>query len=69
MPCTRARTSAGTRPMTAFPAILLAAVITYAIGMRLDDWLPTFLAVIIDIGIFAAIFFYTHRFLRNIKDR
>jgi len=55
--------------MIAFPAILLAAVITYAIGMRLDDWLPTFLAVIIDIGIFAAIFFYTHRLLRNIKER
>ena len=54
--------------MTMFPAFLLAAVITYAIGSRLSEVLPTFLAVIIDIAIFAAIFFFADRFLKNLRD-
>lgn len=53
--------------MTMFPAFLLAAVITYAIGSRLDDIMPAFLAVIIDIGIFAAVFVTTNKFLKNLR--
>ena len=54
--------------MTMFPAFLLAAVVTYAMGMRLHEWLPNFLAVLLDLGTFAGIFVFTNRFLKSLKD-
>ncbi len=54
--------------MTMFPSFLLAAVITYAIGSRLSEMLPTFLAALIDLGIFVGIFVHTNRFLKNLKN-
>ena len=53
--------------MTAFPAILLAAAIALAIGMKLNDWIPTLLAAIIGIVIFGGIFVVANRILKDLK--
>jgi hypothetical protein len=54
--------------MTQIPSFLLAAVITYVISSKTHSVLGTALGASVDLLVFFAVFYFTNRILRNIKD-
>jgi len=54
--------------MTQIPSFLLAAVITYALSSTTHSVLGTALGALVDLIVFVAVFYFTNRILRKIKD-
>lgn len=54
--------------MMQIPSLLLAAVITYVISSKTHSVLGTTLGALVDLLVFIAVFYFTDRILRNIKD-
>jgi hypothetical protein len=54
--------------MTYIPSFLLAAVIAYAISATTHNAFGTALGALVDLIVFLAIFYFTNRLLRKIKD-
>ena len=54
--------------MTRIPSFLLAVVVAYALSSTTHSVLGTALGALVDLIVFAAVFYFTNRILRKIKD-
>jgi len=54
--------------MTRFPSFLLAAVVAYAMSATTHRVLGTALGAVVDLIVFFAVYYFTNRILRKIKD-
>lgn len=53
--------------MTAFPALVLAVALTYAVGDLYRPYVPAFFAYLLDLIIGVVIFRFTNSYLKRLK--